>query len=160
MKPSSETPRKTLSKTTQRLKFQKSKAKSTHHIIWRSNQITEVGEKKDVITHREFVVHEYVIFLPPGKVSTYGGVAWALHSGPRCVGEALRVNLPLIRFRSLWNRSELRCPATALLLLRLISAVSKPCVQKKRMLLKKEGVNFTKKNKVLLNIYLPQRLPI
>ncbi|KAI9921331.1 hypothetical protein PsorP6_001807 [Peronosclerospora sorghi] len=41
-----------------------------------------------------------------------------------------------------------RCPATALLLLRLISAASKPCVQKKRMLLKKEGVNFTKKNKI------------
>ncbi|KAI9895444.1 hypothetical protein PsorP6_018342 [Peronosclerospora sorghi] len=59
----SETPRKTLAKTTQKLKLQKSKAKSTHHIIWRGKKITEFGEKKDVITHRECVVLEHVIVV-------------------------------------------------------------------------------------------------
>ncbi|KUF67219.1 50S ribosomal protein L9 [Phytophthora nicotianae] len=75
--------KKTPAKTVQKRKpgvTMKSKSKATLHILWRGKQITEFESR----------VYELISKIPAGKVSTYGGVAQALHSGPRCVGQALR----------------------------------------------------------------------
>ncbi|POM77426.1 RING-2-like protein [Phytophthora palmivora] len=112
----------------------KSKAKSTQHILWRGKQITEFESR----------VYELISTIPAGKVSTYGGVAEALHSGPRCVGQALRKN-PFA--------PEVPCHRVVAATLDIggfqgATGEDSPCIQKKRILLAKEGVRFTKEQKV------------
>ncbi|KAJ0410425.1 hypothetical protein P43SY_002757 [Pythium insidiosum] len=58
-------------------------AKATTHIEWRGKRITAFEKR----------VYELISTIPAGKVSTYGDVAKALQSGPRPVGQALRVRL-------------------------------------------------------------------
>ncbi|KAI9918751.1 hypothetical protein PsorP6_012170 [Peronosclerospora sorghi] len=78
------------------LNLQKSKPKSTHHIICRGKQITQFESRIHAIllTVRsyKYILFSAMVQIQPGKVSTYGGIARALHSGPRCVGQTLRKN--------------------------------------------------------------------
>ncbi|TYZ63037.1 hypothetical protein PybrP1_004031 [[Pythium] brassicae (nom. inval.)] len=60
----------------------KKKAATTIHIEWRGARMTLLESK----------VYELLLTIPAGKVSTYGGMAKALGSGPRPVGQALRKN--------------------------------------------------------------------
>ncbi|KAE8915536.1 hypothetical protein PF005_g9346 [Phytophthora fragariae] len=129
--------KKAPAKTTQMRKpgiTTKSKPKPTQHILWRGKQITEFESR----------VYELISTIPAGKVSTYGGVAEALHSGPRCVGQALRKNpfAPQVPCH--------RVVAASLDIGGFQGATGEesPCIQKKRTLLAKEGVRFTKGQKI------------
>ncbi|OWZ17096.1 Methylated-DNA-protein-cysteine methyltransferase [Phytophthora megakarya] len=129
--------KKTRTKTTQNRKpgiTMKSKTKPTQHIMWRGKQITKFESR----------VYELISTIPAGKVSTYGGVAEALHSGPRCVGQALRKN-PFA--------PEVPCHRVVAATLDIggfqgATGEESPLIQKKRALLATEGVCFTKDHKV------------
>ncbi|CAH0520935.1 unnamed protein product [Peronospora belbahrii] len=128
------TPAKTTNERHAAIIASKSKRKSTKYIMWRGKQITEFESR----------VYEIILTIPVGKVSTYSGVAKALHSGPRCVGQALRKN-PFA--------PEVPCHRVVSASLDIggfqgAGGKDSPCVQKKRMLLTKEGVCFTKKQKI------------
>uniref|UniRef100_A0AAV1TNM7 Methylated-DNA--protein-cysteine methyltransferase n=1 Tax=Peronospora matthiolae TaxID=2874970 RepID=A0AAV1TNM7_9STRA len=110
------------------------KTKSTHRTTWRGKQITEFESR----------VYEIISTIPAGKVSTYGGVARMLHSGPRCVGQALRKN-PFA--------PEVPCHRVVTTSLDIggfqgTTGEDSSCVQKKRTLLAKEGVVFTTEHKI------------
>ncbi|CAI5737187.1 unnamed protein product [Hyaloperonospora brassicae] len=112
----------------------KGKPKATHRVTWRGKQITEF----------EMKVYETILTIPAGKVSTYGAVARVLHSGPRCVGQALRKN-PFA--------PEVPCHRVVTTSLGIggfqgTSGEESPCVQKKRMLLAQEGVLFASEHKI------------
>ncbi|KAG2511653.1 hypothetical protein JM16_008185 [Phytophthora kernoviae] len=123
--------KKVSSKTTQK---GKAATKTTHHIQWRGKQITLFESR----------VYELISTIPEGKVSTYGGVAQALQSGPRCVGQALRKN-PFA--------PEVPCHRVVAASLGIggfqgSTGEDSPCIQKKRTLLAKEGVNFTADHRI------------
>ncbi|KAG7399798.1 hypothetical protein PHYBOEH_007961 [Phytophthora boehmeriae] len=127
--------KKVSSKTTQKGKAAaKAAAKATQHIQWRGKQITLFESR----------VYELISTIPAGKVSTYGGVAQALQSGPRCVGQALRKN-PFA--------PEVPCHRVVAASLDIggfqgSTGEDSPCIKKKRTMLAAEGVRFTADHKI------------
>ncbi|KAL7694703.1 putative methylated-DNA-[protein]-cysteine S-methyltransferase, DNA binding protein [Plasmopara halstedii] len=112
----------------------RSKHKPTQRILWRGKLITMFESR----------VYELIAKIPRGKVSTYGGVAKALQSGPRCVGQALRKN-PFA--------PGIPCHRVVAATLDIggfqgASGEASPSIQKKRALLAEEGVIFTNDHKI------------
>ncbi|GAB9471212.1 hypothetical protein Gpo141_00008434 [Globisporangium polare] len=110
------------------------KAPATQHIQWRGKRITLFESR----------VYELISTIPEGKVSTYGGVAKALDSGPRPVGQALRKNpfAPQVPCH--------RVVAACLSIGGFKGSVGEDTAHicEKRELLTKEGVTFTQELKV------------
>ncbi|OQS01156.1 hypothetical protein ACHHYP_01747 [Achlya hypogyna] len=69
---------------------------STKKIVWRGQPITLHGtcHQCPILSHmhKDLRVYKLISLIPRGKVATYGGVAKAIKSGPRGVGQALRRN--------------------------------------------------------------------
>ncbi|DAZ99641.1 TPA: hypothetical protein N0F65_001878 [Lagenidium giganteum] len=98
------------------------------------------------ITRFEMRVYELISTIPVGKVSTYGGVAKALNSGPRSVGQALRKN-PFA--------PEVPCHRIVAATLEIggfrgSTGEKSSDIQDKRQLLGDEGVRFTQDKKVCI----------